>query len=229
MNDREIPAELHKPYHDVIWDWNGTLFDDAGLCVAIMNELLARRGRPPLSAERYAEIFRFPVEAYYRDLPFDWSKESFEHVGREFMIFYELRKFECRLQDGALEALEWFRRLGAQQHLISGYRHDALEELVAQFGLAEWFSEIRGADDIYARGKVHLGEQWACGRESAGSWLVIGDTTHDFELARRIGADCILIAAGHNSRARLLTCGVPVFDSLREMVRILEEEHRRFT
>ena len=45
----------------VIWDWNGTLLDDAVLCVEVMNVVLARRKLPPLTAERYADRFRFPV------------------------------------------------------------------------------------------------------------------------------------------------------------------------
>ena len=32
-------------YRHVIWDWNGTLLDDAWLCVEVLNGLLARRRR----------------------------------------------------------------------------------------------------------------------------------------------------------------------------------------
>ncbi len=28
----------------IIWDWNGTLLDDTGVCIASMNQMLARRG-----------------------------------------------------------------------------------------------------------------------------------------------------------------------------------------
>ena len=45
----------------VIWDWNGTLLDDAPVCVAAINDMLRERSLPQLSAERYQEIFCFPV------------------------------------------------------------------------------------------------------------------------------------------------------------------------
>ena len=49
-----------KPRH-VIWDWNGTLVDDAWLCVEIVNELLARRGLALTTPCRYSEVFGFPL------------------------------------------------------------------------------------------------------------------------------------------------------------------------
>ncbi len=209
-------------YQDVIWDWNGTLFDDAWLCVETMNAVLHRRGLPALSAERYAETFRFPVEAYYRDLPFDWTRESFKEIGLEFMRDYEARRLECRLRDGALDALAFFRARGARQHVISGYLQDTLVELVAHYGLTSWFDEIVGASDVYARGKLDLGEAWARRRGGNSPRLVIGDTVHDHEMAQRIGADCVLIPAGHNARRRLEACGVPVVDGLAELITRLQ-------
>jgi phosphoglycolate phosphatase len=38
---------------------------------------------------------------------------------------------------------------------------------------------------------------------------------HDFEVAEAMDVHCALIANGHNSRARLEACGVPVFDRLK--------------
>ena len=49
--------------------------------------------------------------------------------------------------------------------------------------------------------------------------LMIGDTVHDFEVAEAIGADCILIADGHQSKVKLLETGTKVYDSLEEFYR----------
>ena len=59
-----------KNYRHLIWDWNGTLLDDAWLCRDIMNGQLRRRGLPVLSQEKYEEIFDFPVEKYYGAIVF---------------------------------------------------------------------------------------------------------------------------------------------------------------
>jgi len=49
-------------YQHIIWDWNGTLMDDAWLCGEIMNGIRARRGRDPITLNRYRALFRFPVQ-----------------------------------------------------------------------------------------------------------------------------------------------------------------------
>ena len=66
-----------RPRH-VIWDWNGTLLDDAWLCVEVMNALLTPHRLPPLDAARYQALFSFPVRDYYRRLGFDFDAESFD-------------------------------------------------------------------------------------------------------------------------------------------------------
>ena len=45
--------------------------------------------------------------------------------------------------------------------------------------------------------------------------------THDYDMARALGADCILVAAGHQSRPVLERCGVPVLESLWELPALL--------
>ena len=71
-------------YEHVIWDWNGTLFDDTPLCVEIMGGMLAKRGLAPLDEGRYREVFTFPVRDYYARLGFDFGRESFADLAVEF-------------------------------------------------------------------------------------------------------------------------------------------------
>ena len=49
----------------IIWDWNGTLVNDAQLCVDIVNEILSEFDIPPVSFEFYRNNFSFPVRNYY--------------------------------------------------------------------------------------------------------------------------------------------------------------------
>jgi len=207
-------VELRK-YRHLIWDWNGTLLDDAWLCREIMNQQLHRRGLPVLSAERYEEIFDFPVEKYYRAVGFDWSRESFQEAGTEFIVEYERRKQECTLQPGGKALLADLAAGGWSQAVLSAYSHHTLEEFLGHFGVRQHFRSVAGSRDHYAAGKVGHGlkmleELHVSPRET----LLIGDTTHDAEVARAMGTDCVLVPCGHNSRIRLAGCGVPVVENL---------------
>ena len=56
----------------------------------------------------------------------------------------------------------------------------------------------------------------ATGKQEA---VVVGDTEHEYEVARAMDADSILIANGHQSKARLQALGVPVLDDVRSLFR----------
>ena len=202
-------------YRHLIWDWNGTLLDDAWLCREIMNGQLRRRGLPELSAARYEKIFDFPVEKYYRAVGFDWSRESFEEAGTEFILEYEKRKKECSLQSGAQDLLGKIASRGWSQAVLSAYSHHTLEEFLGHFGIRHHFRSVAGSQNHYASGKVGHGlkmleELHVSPKET----LLIGDTTHDAEVAQAMGVDCVLVPCGHNSPARLEQCGVPMVPNL---------------
>lgn len=209
------PEMRLKKYQHLIWDWNGTLLDDAWLCREIMNLQLRRRGLAELSAEKYEEIFDFPVEKYYRAVGFDWSRETFQEAGTEFILEYEKRKKECSLQPGAGDLLGRIAAGGWSQAVLSAYSHATLEEFLGHFGVRKHFRSVAGNRDHYAAGKVEHGlkmleELHVKPQET----LLIGDTTHDAEVAKAMGIDCVLVPAGHNSPGRLAACGVAMVENL---------------
>ena len=207
-------------YLHIMWDWNGTLLDDAWLCVEVMNLLLGRRGMGGITRRDYEERFDFPVVEYYRGLGFDFTAEPFERVAIEFIEEYERRRFECRLRDDALPALESVRRAGISQSLLSATQQESLREFVEHYGIADRFVSLIGLADHFARSKMENGKRWV--RElghAPGEVLLIGDTRHDHEVARAMGVDCVLFTGGHQPRRRLEGCGVPLFDSLSAIFR----------
>ncbi len=202
----------------IIWDWNGTLLDDVELCLDIINGILTRRKLAELSLTTYRNIFTFPVREYYEKAGLDFTIYPFENLGREWMAEYESRKNECRLYEGAAEILELISKGGLGQSILSAYSQNTLEEIVGRFALDKYFSNMVGLDHIYATSKIENGRELIKKLGNGkGENLFIGDTVHDFEVAREIGADCLLIASGHQAREKLESCGVPVYNSLMEI------------
>jgi phosphoglycolate phosphatase len=208
-----------KKYKHVIWDWNGTIFNDVELGIEIINGLLRPRGLPLLTRTSYRALFTIPVKDYYAKLGFDFAKEPFEVIGRVWMDEYERRKLECGLYDGVGGVLESIRRLGIGQSILSAYSQHTLDEIVDHYGLRKYFTHVAGLDNIYAASKVHIGKalikRLGAGKQES---VVIGDTEHDFEVACAMGADCILIANGHQSEARLKALGVPVLANVNHLL-----------
>ena len=219
---RFLIFSMTNKYKHVIWDWNGTILDDAELCVEIVNQLKKERGLPGLSLEEYRAVFGFPVRDYYTAAGFDFSAESFETVGKAWVEEYERRKYNCPLQKGVIEALENISSLKIGQSVLSAYSRTYLEETVAHYGLAKYFTHLYGLDTIYATSKVALGKKLMeeLGHKK-GETLLVGDTEHDFETAAAIGADCVLIANGHQNRAKLERTGARVLAGLEELPAVL--------
>ena len=205
-------------YCHVIWDWNGTLFNDVELCADIMNGLLAPRGLPPLTVQRYREVFDFPVIEYYRRLGFDFDTDPFDVVGTEFIDRYEERKYEAGLYPGARAVIRTLREAGVSQSVLSAYRIDTLTDLVGHFGLGTFFGALVGLDNHYAAGKLDQGVRWIQGMDLDPACVVlVGDTRHDHEVAVAMGVDCLLIDGGHQARERLVGCGVRLLDQIGEV------------
>jgi phosphoglycolate phosphatase len=192
------------PYRHIVWDWNGTLLDDLDCSIAVMNGLLARRKLPLLDRQRYHALFDFPVSAYYSRLGFDPAQDSFERLSAEFISAYDARRWECRLHPGAPGILAAVTHAGITQSILSAYRQETLHEIVAHFGLTHHFVRLTGLDNIYAHSKAELGRAWIAelGLPPA-SVLMVGDTLHDLDVARHMGVDCVLVAAGHHPQDRL--------------------------
>ena len=210
---------MTRRYQHVIWDWNGTLLDDTWLCVEVLNGILARRGRGPISEEEYRRNFCFPVVRFYEYLGFDTRRDSFEAVSEEFIGDYEARWLEeCSLHADAADVLERGTRSGLTHSVLSAAKQEALDHGLRHFGLHHHFLGRVGADDIFARGKVDNGRRWMERLRWAPEEVVlVGDTLHDHEVAQAIGTDCVLMSHGHHDARRLERAGAPVAHSLGEL------------
>ncbi len=209
-----------KNYRHIIWDWNGTLLDDAWLCVDIMNHILRKRNLPELSRQHYAEIFDFPVRNYYVKLGFDAQLDPFEKLSVEFISQYLSRKFECNLRKNAREILAHFYECGVNQSVLSAAEHNHLLEAISHYGIWDFFTDVSGIDNHDADGKLENARLMM--RELSlepDAVLLIGDTLHDFHVAQAIGVDCVLISGGHQSRERIATSGMPLIQHLNELLK----------
>ncbi len=197
-------------YSLVIWDFNGTLFDDLGIGIEAVNRLLLRRGLKKIeSAEEYHKVFGFPIIEYYKRLGFDFEKESYELLAKEWVKEYTALESTAPLRSFVKELLMKISALGISQVILSASEKNMLVRQVEALGVREYFDEILGTEDIYAYGKEEMAKRWMANK-NAESALVIGDTEHDADVAKKIGADCILICGGHQSKETLEKCGVPV-------------------
>jgi len=103
------------------------------------------------------------------------------------------------------------------QSILSASAQNNLEMQLKPFKIQEYFDETLGISDIYAKSKVEIGLDYLS-RNHVKEGILIGDTTHDFEVSQAMNIDCVLVAHGHQSKEKLSQCNVPVFGNLDEVL-----------
>lgn len=221
---------MHDKVAGIIWDWNGTLLNDTELCVQAMNKMLDKRNMKPLSVARYKEVFSFPVKDYYQKIGFDFLAEPFETPALEFIDHYRKGVNNCQLYENAMDVLNHFQSQGWRQFILSAMEQDALNQCLEEQKITHFFDHVLGLDNHYAASKLENGQRLIEELNlDVNKLILIGDTVHDFEVARSLGCQCILIANGHQSRKTLESAGVQVIDEINQLLQIksMEQGARR--
>jgi phosphoglycolate phosphatase len=205
-------------YSHVIWDFNGTILDDTDASIKSENVLLSRRNMPLIeSREHYHSLFCFPVKEYYKKLGHNFKLESYDKLSVEWVEQYlEHSKTAC-LHDGVLDMLDKIKHAGIPQIILSATEISMLRSQVEALGITNYFSELLALDNIHAQSKTAIALEWVS-RTKPEKAVLIGDTVHDYEVAHEMGIDCVLIANGHQGKSSLKSLGVPVYDTMRELL-----------
>lgn len=206
----------------VVWDWNGTLFDDLHVVLDAVNQTVRVLGLEMVTLNDYRDHYTRPVKLFY------------DHLAGRHLCEEEWRELDRRFHDGyrelmrhagptadAIPALEAVRAAGVPQSLLSMFPHPDLIPLVSRLGLAAYFERIDGlrgppGDTKAGYLEAHLRE--LIGNADPVDVLVVGDTPDDAIAAEHVGAQCVLYHNGAHHREALESVGVPVVDTLVDAV-----------
>lgn len=209
-------------YTHLIWDFNGTILEDMAVGLECVNLMLSKRDLPTVGGlDEYRRLFCFPIMDYYRMAGFDFEKEDYYTVlAPEWVGLYKARMDRCGLCPNITQTVQAVREKGLSQIVLSATQRDQLLEQLALLGVGSWFDDVLGLDNIHAHSKAELAVRWKQQHPDA-TPLFVGDTEHDAETARAIGADCLLYTGGHQSAERLSACGYPLITSLLDVLEYL--------
>jgi phosphoglycolate phosphatase-like HAD superfamily hydrolase len=209
----------------VVWDWNGTLFDDFDANVAAVAEVCDAAGGPVVTAELYRRHFVRPVSVFYERLlgrplePGEW-----DGLNAGYFSAYRRRLASLGLVPGAEEALAAVAASGRSQSLLSMWEHEELVRLVRRFGIEQHFLRVdgqrgTGGDSKEAFLAQHVGRVEAVlGPLTPGEVLVVGDSVDDARAATALGLGCVLVSGGPEDPEAPHGTGVPVVASVADAV-----------
>ncbi len=210
-------------YTHIIWDWNGTLLNDISSSLQSVNDMLAMRGKDPIDIDFYRECIGVPIVKFYERV-FDLENDDYSLIIKQYNEGYLRHLEHCGLTDGAVEAIEYFDKIGIKQAVVSSSNNEQLLRNMSKYGVREKFDAVLGSGDFFAGSKIeravkYLDENGA----EKGAVLVVGDLEHDAEMAAELGADCVLLTSGHEHISRLEKTGAKLIDNLHELIGIVED------
>ena len=209
-------------FKNIIWDWNGTIIDDAWVFVDIMNNVLQKNELPPTTLEHYRQNFCFPIQDYWRGLGFKFTSESFDNLNQSFILEYQQKMFLPKPHKGLLLFLKNLKKNKKQQFILSASEQKLLNKSVEHYNLGGFFNGVYGVDNLNALGKKEVGLA-LCKKHNLKikETVLIGDTEYDKDVAEEIGCEVILVSHGHINHQRLLKTKKRVVSSLRGLQNIL--------
>jgi phosphoglycolate phosphatase-like HAD superfamily hydrolase len=214
----------------VVWDWNGTLFDDLEIVVASVNVSLRAIGAGPIEVDTYRSAYQRPLHRFYENLlgrPV--PPEQMRTIDEDFHAAYQALLDQARLTVDARRAVELVAERGHTQSVLSMWWHDRLVPAVRFFGLEDRMLAVDGhrgapgaSKEKHLAGHVEQLIRLFPELVRREAMAVIGDVTDDADAARAAGVSCVLYDGGSQPRAVLEGTGAPVAATLVEAVEIAE-------
>lgn len=197
-----------EPFKNIIWDWNGTLLNDAEIVYQVNAKMLEKRGIKPLTAHEHKNKFGFPIRNYYQKIGYDLEKERFEDIASEYCREYDEAVAMAKLFPRTKEVLSTLVGQQKPMAVLSAAEQSHLNWILKRHEIDHFFDHIFGLEDELGHSKVERGMELI---EHAGflreETILVGDTDHDAEVASALGISVLLIAEGHQSLERLQQTG----------------------
>ncbi|MGP1629408.1 MAG: HAD family hydrolase [Giesbergeria sp.] len=209
----------------VAFDWDGTLFDSTAIIVRCIQDAVCDVGgeRPSDLAASYV-IGMALSQALAHAAP-DVPPEKYPELGNRYRYHYARHQDDLILFEGVLPLLEQLRARGHLLAVATGKSRRGLDEALHSVALRGMFDGSRTADET--AGKPHplmLLELMAEFDVPAERVLMVGDTTHDLQMALSAGCASVAVSYGaHESSAFAAFSPLYVAQSVAELAAWMEQ------
>ncbi|NDY91595.1 HAD family hydrolase [Ideonella livida] len=191
-----------RRYDLIAFDWDGTLFDSTALIVRSIQRACADLAVPVPSDERASYVIGLGLHDALQHACPDLTAERYPELGRRYRHHYLASQHEISLFRGTLEMLHDLRGRQFLLAVATGKSRRGLDEALAHTELQGLFDASRTADETFSKPHPRmLQELMAELGAEPGRTLMIGDTTHDLQMAVNAGTDCVGVSYGAHESA----------------------------
>lgn len=195
---------MRRRYELVVFDWDGTVVDSTAMIAASIQKAAADLGLVvPNFAQASHVIGLGLVDALARAVP-DLEPERAHEFAARYRHHYLAGENDIALFEGMRELLNELLAADLKLAVATGKSRRGLDRAFSATGLGPLFHASRCADETHPKPHpamlLELSDELAV---APGEMLMIGDTTHDLDMAHAAGADGVGVTYGAHPRAQL--------------------------
>ena len=186
----------------IAFDWDGTLFDSTALIARCIQAACADLGVPVPSHQDASYVIGLGlIEALQHAAP-GLPRERYPELGARYRHHYFAKQHEIALFDGTLAMLKALKARNHWLTVATGKSRSGLDEALTSVELRGMFDATRTADETASKPNpqmlFELMREFGVEPERT---LMIGDTTHDLQLAANAGAASVGVSYGAHEPA----------------------------
>lgn len=203
-------------FHNIIFDWSGTLCDDLALTLEATNYVLSQYGRPALSRAEFRDEFQLPYPDYYAvKIP----EARLEDLENHYRHAFDASALRVQLLPYVREFMEFCLHRGIRCFVLTSMDPIAFDVQAEELGMKSYFehihSGIHNKEDYIPLVMRRHGLQ-------PGQTAFVGDMQHDIRAAHRAGVTGVGVLTGYNNAQQLSQAEpdliVPHLGALRKLI-----------
>jgi phosphoglycolate phosphatase len=191
----------------IVFDWDGTLMDSAAAIVAAIQAASRDLTLPVPVDQKARHVIGLGLADALSYLFPELHAAGYEAVADRYRYHYLARDHEIPLFEGAREMLGELAAAGFLLAVATGKSRRGLDRALDATGLASRFDATRCADEAFSKPHpamlLELMDELGADAETT---LMVGDTTHDLEMARNARVAPVAVTYGAHSRESLSAC-----------------------
>jgi len=192
-----------RRYDLIAFEWDGTLFDSTALIVRCIQQSCRDIGVPVPDDERASFVIGLGLHDALQHAVPGLEAERYPELGLRYRHHYLASQHQISLFDGTLDMLRALKNRHHWLAVATGKSRRGLDEALGTTQMRGLFDASRTADETFSKPHPRmLQELMAEFGVDAERSLMIGDTTHDLQMAGNAGVASVAVSYGaHDAQA----------------------------
>ncbi len=188
---------MARRYDLIVFDWDGTVMDSTAVIAGSIQAACRDLGLAVPGDEAARHVIGLGLQQALRHAVPDAPESMYEPLVERYRHHFLAQDRAIPLFEGARETLAGLHEAGYRLAVATGKSRLGLDRALESTGMKRYFHATRTADTTFSKPHpamlLELLDELAVSAERA---LMVGDTTHDMQMAQNAGVDAVAVGHG---------------------------------